>query len=125
MFKIQGVYQAPHGFQFGLNFTHQSGRPWSRQVRVSDLVGVSTTILAEPISGDRRVPDWNIVDLSLEKALNLNERTSVNLFAYGLNLTNSGINEDVLDRRGTSESFGLPTGFFPPRRLMVGAHLRF
>lgn len=125
MFKIQGVYQAPHGFQIGLNFTHQSGRPWSRQVRISDLVGVSTTILAEPISGDRRVPDWNIVDLSVEKALNLNERTSLNLFAYGLNLTNSGINEDVLDRRGTSASFGLPTSFFPPRRLMVGAHLRF
>jgi hypothetical protein len=125
LFKIQAVYDAPLGFQLGANFVHQSGRPWARQVRVSDEVGIPTTILAEPITGDRRVPDWNILDVSVQKRLKLGGSASLDLFTYLLNLTNSGINEDVLDRVGTSESFGLPTSFYPPRRLMVGAHFRF
>jgi hypothetical protein len=125
LFKVQAVYEAPLGFQLGANFVHQSGRPWARQVRVSDEVGIPTTILAEPITGDRRVPDWNILDVSVQKNVKLGGTASVSLFTYLLNLTNSGINEDVLDRVGTSASFGLPTSFFPPRRLMVGAHFRF
>ena len=125
LFKVQAVYEAPLGFHVGANFVHQSGRPWARQVRVGDLVGIPTTILAEPITGDRRVPDWNILDVSVEKSVKLGGTASISLFAYLLNLTNSGINEDVLDRTGTSASFGLPTSFFPPRRVMVGAHFRF
>jgi outer membrane receptor protein involved in Fe transport len=125
LFKIQAVYEAPLGLQFGVNFVHQSGRPWARQVSVGDLVGLPTTILAEPITGDRRVPDWNILDVSAQKDVKLGGGATFSLFTYGLNLTNSGIHEDVLDRVGTSDTFGLPTSFFPPRRLMVGAHLRF
>ena len=34
---------------------------------MSDAVGIPTTILAEPITGDRRVPDWNILDISVQK----------------------------------------------------------
>jgi outer membrane receptor protein involved in Fe transport len=125
LFKVQAVYEAPLGFTFGVNFVHQSGRPWSRLVRVTDFVGLSTTILAEPISGDRRVPDWNIVDVSAQKKVKLGGRAELDLFAHILNLTNSGIYEDVLDRVGTSATFGLGTSFFPPRRVMLGAHFRF
>jgi len=125
LFKVQGVYEAPLGFTFGVNFVRQTGRPWSRQVRVGDLVGIPTTILAEVISGDRRVPDWNIFDVSAQKKLKLGGRAELDLFAHFLNLTNSGIYEDVLDRVGTSETFGLGTSFFPPRRVMLGAHFRF
>ena len=125
LFKVQAVYEAPLGFQLGANFVHQSGRPWARQVRVSDEVGIPTTILAEPITGDRRVTDWNILDVSVQKGIKLGGTASLSVFTYLLNATNSGINEDVLSRVGTSESFGLPTSFYPPRRLMVGAHFRF
>jgi outer membrane receptor protein involved in Fe transport len=125
MGKIQAVYEAPFGFHFGLNFVHQSGRPWSRLVRVGDVVGIPPTILAEPISGDRRAPDWNIFDLSAQKNIKLGPKVELDLFAYLLNLTNSGIYEDVLDRVSTSDTFGLGTSFFPPRRVMLGAHFRF
>ncbi len=125
IFKIQAVYEAPLGFHFGVNFVHQTGRPWSRRVRVSDEAAIATTILAEPISGDRRVPDWNILDLSVQKKVKLGPKAEIDLFAYLLNLTNSGIYEDVLDRIGTSETFGLGTSFYPPRRVMLGAHFRF
>jgi hypothetical protein len=125
IFKTQLVYEAPLGLLLGVNFVHQTGRPWARQARVGDFTNLTTTILAEPITGDRRLPDWNILDVNVQKTLKLGGSTSLDLFAYLLNLTNSGVSEDVLDRVGTSDTFGLPTGFFPPRRVMLGAHLRF
>ena len=125
MFKTQLVYQGPWGLLFGANFVHQTGRPWARRVRVGDVTNLATTILAEPITGDRRLPDWNILDVNVQKTFKLGGPLSLDVFAYLLNLTNSGINEDVLDRVGTSDTFGLPTSFLPPRRVMLGAHLRF
>jgi outer membrane receptor protein involved in Fe transport len=125
LFKVQGVYEAPAGFSFGLNFVHQSGRPWSRIIRIPEFLGIPTTILAEPISGDTRVTDWNIVDLSVQKKFKLGGSAELDVFAYALNLTNQDAYEDVLDRNGASETFGLGTSFFPPRRLTLGAHLRF
>jgi hypothetical protein len=94
-------------------------------VRVSDFTNITTTILADPITGDVRLPDWNVLDVNLQKGFKLGGSASLEIFAYFLNLTNSGINEDVLDRLGTSSSFGLPTSFIPPRRIMLGAHFRF
>ena len=125
MFKTQLVYEGPWGLLLGANFVHQTGRPWARRVRVGDVTNLSTIILAEPISGDRRLPDWNLFDLNVQKRFKLGGAASLDVFAYLLNLTNSGIGEDVLDRSGTSDSFGLPTSFVPPRRVMLGAHLRF
>jgi outer membrane receptor protein involved in Fe transport len=125
LFKVQGVYEAPLGFTFGVNFVHQSGRPWSRLARVSELTQISTVILAEPITGDRRVPDWNIFDVSAQKAFKLGGTVTLDLFAHFLNLTNAGPYEDVLDRNGASDTFGLGTSYFPPRRVMLGAHFRF
>jgi outer membrane receptor protein involved in Fe transport len=125
LFKIQAVYEAPLGFSFGVNFVHQTGRPWARSVRVSDLTGISTQILADPIDGSRRVPDWNVLDLNAQKNFKLGGTVSLDLFAYFLNLTNSGTSEDVLSQDGNADSFGLPTSFFAPRRVMLGAHFRF
>jgi hypothetical protein len=125
IFKTQLVYQAPWGLLLGANFVHQTGRPWARLARVSDFTNLTTTILAEPITGDRRLPDWNILDVTLQKSFKLGGTASLEVFGYLLNLTNSGINEDVLDRVGGSTTFGLPNSFMPPRRVILGAHLRF
>jgi hypothetical protein len=124
VFKTQIVYQMPYGFLLGANFVHQSGRPWARQARVPDL-GIPTTILAEPIDGSRRLPDWNMLDVNLMKEFGLGGQAHLGLFAYALNLTNADFNEDVQSRLGTSSSFGLASGFVFPRRVMLGARLRF
>ena len=61
MFKTQLVYEFPHGFLFGLNFIHQTGRPWARTVRVPD----SRDPDHDPGRADRRhrrLPDWNMLD---------------------------------------------------------------
>lgn len=123
-FKTQLVYQLPAGFMVGVNFTHQSGRPWARQVRVPGL-GVSTTILAEKVTGDRRVGDWNVLDMRFQKEFGLGGGTNVALFGDALNLLNKDTHEGILSRLGTSSSFGVPSRFILPRRLMVGAKFRF
>jgi hypothetical protein len=123
-FKTQLIYQFPHGFLVGLNFTHQTGRPWARTVRVPDL-GIQTTILAEPIDGERRLPDWNLLDVNVTKDFTLSGRTKIGVFGYVLNATNSDVNEDVLDRLGTSENFGVASAFIYPRRVMLGARFSF
>ena len=123
-FRTQLVYELPAGFLVGANYTYQSGRPWARTVRVADL-GISTTILAEPITGDRSVGSWNLLDLRLQKSFKLGGTSDIALFADALNTFNNDAYESVLDRRGTSSNFGVSSRFLAPRRLMVGAKFRF
>jgi hypothetical protein len=123
--KTQFVYQLPKGFLLGLNLRQQSGRPWARQVRVSGVTGFSTTILAEPLDGHRRVEDQTILDLRAQKEFGLGGRANIALLVDALNLLNDGANEGIGSRRADSSSFGLPTVFIAPRRIMLGAKLRF
>ena len=124
-FKTQLVYQFPAGFLAGANFTYQNGRPFGRLIGVRDIVGVPTTIYAERIDGSRTVSDQKILDLRLQKEFRLGGTANVAFFADVLNALNDDAFEDVQDRRGTSENFGLGTEFVTPRRVMVGAKLRF
>jgi hypothetical protein len=83
-------------------------------------------ILMEPNTGDRRVADWNLIDLRIEKAFKLDSRgTNAAVFGDILNLTNSDAFESVGSRDAENSSFGLPTRFIAPRRLMIGAKIRF
>ena len=88
-------------------------------------LGITTTILAEPIDGNRRLPDWNLLDVNVNKDFTLSGRPKLSLFGYVLNATNSDIYEDVLDRNGNSENFGVASAFIYPRRAMLGARFSF
>ncbi len=124
--KVQFLYQLPAGFLIGLNFTHQTGRPWARQIDVTDLTGIPKALpLAEPIDGNRRVKDWNILDVRVQKQFNVSKEAKIGLFLDALNLTNDSAYDSVGDRLGTSEGYGVPTSFIPPRRLMLGAKFTF
>ena len=123
--KTQLVYQLPKGFLVGLNFRYQTGRPWARQVRVSSLARISTTILAERLDGHRRVDNQSVLDLRVQKDFKLGGAASLAVFADGLNLLNDGANEGVGSRRADSSAFGVPTVFIAPRRVIVGAKFHF
>jgi hypothetical protein len=123
VFKTQLVYQFPAGFLAGANFVYQTGRPYARLARVSGL-GIPTIIFAERNDGSRKVSDQYILDLRLQKDFSLGAAHFA-VFADVLNALNDDAFEDVQDRVGTSDNFGLGTEFMPPRRLMVGAKLRF
>jgi hypothetical protein len=122
--RVQFVYQFPAGFTAALNFTHQTGKPFGRRIRVPGL-GITSEIYAEPLDGERRVADWNVLDLRVQKEFRLASDVRVDVFGDFLNLTNDDAYESVGSRLGTSSSFGLPTRFIQPRRLMVGAKFRF
>ena len=47
------------------------------------------------------------------------------IFGDALNLTNSSATEGIGSRDAENGSFDLPTRYLQPRRLMVGAKIRF
>ena len=129
--KANVVYNLPFGMLIGLNFQHQTGRLWSRQVRPGGLgYPIRPRINTEANTGDRRVADWNFVDVRIQKEFKLGAG-SANVAFFGdiLNLTNSdayeGIGTGSNGRVATQSDFGDPTRFIAPRRLMVGAKIRF
>jgi hypothetical protein len=122
--KIQFVYNAPWGLMFGANYNYQTGRLWVRQARVPGL-GVRPTINLESLTGDRRVSDWNFIDLRIQKDVKFSGDANIAVFGDLLNLTNSAAFESVGSRLATVTNFGLATRFVQPRRLMIGAKIRF
>jgi hypothetical protein len=124
--KLQFLYEAPGGVTLGVNYTNQSGRPWARQIQVGGLgFPARPQIQMEVLDGSRRVPDWNLFDVRIQKDFSVGGTARLGVFGDILNLTNIAAPQGIGSRIGTSASFGLPTSFLPPRRLMVGAKFRF
>jgi hypothetical protein len=105
---------------------YQSGRFYSRQIRVPGLgFPAAVTVNMEANTGDRRVPAVELVDLRAQKQFTISGSTNVGVFLDLLNLTNSDQSEGVASTLGTSASFGSPTRFVPPRRAMFGMKFRW
>src|SRR6185436_16202283 len=99
---------------------------WARQIQVSGLgFPARPQIQTEVLDGDRRVPNWNLFDVRLQKDFSLGGSARLGVFGDFLNLTNIAAPQGIGSRIGTSSSFALPTSFLIPRRLMVGAKVRF
>ena len=127
--KAQIVYSFPWGIMAAANLQHQTGRLWSRQVRVSGLGFPSPpTINMESNTGNRRVPDVDLLDLRVQKTFSFGESgTRFDLFLDGLNMTNSDSSESVASQLGTAavSAFGVPTRYGYPRRLQLGGKVRW
>jgi hypothetical protein len=125
--KLQLVYRLPYGVMVAGNLQHQTGKPWARQVRVSGLGFPSpVTINMEEVTGDRRVPDVNLFDMRVQKEFALTgSPLRFDVFLDALNLGNSDATEGIGSPLGTSSAFGVPTKFIPPRRLQLGAKIRW
>ena len=126
--KAQLIYRLPYGFQLSGNLQHQTGRPWARQIRVGGLNFPSRpTIYMEPLDGSRRVPSLDLIDARIQKTFHVsNTGTAIDLFIDALNLTDTDVSENVLSRRGDqASSFGVASRFVYPRRLQLGARIKF
>ena len=78
--------------------------------------------------GDRRVPDVDLVDLRVQKTFTIGgSGTRLDFFLDGLNMTNSNSSEGVASQLGTAAvtAFGVPTRYTYPRRLQLGAKIRW
>jgi hypothetical protein len=125
--KAQIIYRLPLGFLVSGNLQHQTGRPWARQVRITGAGNfpANPTVYMEPLDGSRRLPSLNLIDARVQKSLKVGGPTVVDLFMDALNLTNSDTSENVLSRLGTSSSFSVPSRYIYPRRLQLGARIKF
>jgi hypothetical protein len=125
--KAQVIYRLPWNFLISGNLQHQTGRPWARQVRVAGLgFPANPTIYMEPLDGNRRVPGLNLIDARVQKSFPLGKPGfNLDLFVDALNLANNDTTENVLSRRGDVTTFGVPARYIYPRRLQLGARIKF
>jgi hypothetical protein len=126
--KAQVIYNFPWGILVSGNLQHQTGRPWARQIRVGGLGFPSKpTIYMEPLDGSRRLPSLDLIDARVQKSIPLGRPgVFLDLFIDALNLTNSDTTENVLSRRGDqADTFGVPSKYVYPRRLQLGARIKF
>jgi hypothetical protein len=81
----------------------------------------------DPLDGSRRVPNLDLIDARVQKSIPLGPGgAKLDLFLDALNLTNTDATENVLSRRGDQPStFGVPSRFVYPRRLQLGARIKF
>ena len=124
--KAQLVYRFPWGIMAAGNLQHQTGRFYTRAVRVAGLgFPAAPQINMEANTGDRRVANINLFDVRVQKEFTLARSTRFDVFLDALNLTNSDQFESVGSALGTSSAFGVATRYIPPRRLQVGAKFRW
>ena len=134
IFKLQGTYQLPWDLSLSGNYSALTGRPFARQIFVpgADIGGVlnqgGRTIFAETRDGSQRTDDINLLDLRLEKNFLISGSWNVAITADLFNVFNDNAFLDVattLSGPGTEDTFAVPSLFVPPRRLMIGAKLKF
>ncbi len=126
--KAQFVYQMPWNVMTSFNFQSQSGKPVIEEARLSSgVTGIPGTnrAVANFVDGDLRTDTWTTLDWRVEKTFTLGGTTELAAFGDFLNLFNSNANESVLDRRPGNVNYLVPSRFIAPRRLMIGAKIRF
>jgi hypothetical protein len=124
--KAQLIYRFPWGILAAGNISHQTGRFYTRAVRVSGLgFPAAPQINMEPNTGKRRVADINLFDVRVQKEFPVGKIVKFDVFLDALNMTNSAQYESVASVLGTSSAFGVATRYIPPRRVQVGAKIRW
>jgi hypothetical protein len=123
--KLQLVYRLPKDFLFSTSYSFRSGANRVRLLRVGDVTNLATEILAEERGEYGRLPNLNYIDVRLAKDFSLGPRLVLGLSLDCFNLLNLGTYEYLQSSLATSSAFNLPDGAIFPRRVMLGARLRF
>jgi hypothetical protein len=110
------------------NFSSRSGAHIVRRTRA--LRGITrlpenTPILLQPRGENGRLEDVTILDARLQKDFKFGENGSLSVFADVFNLFNSNTTEGVITSLVESESYLFPLLPVTPRRLMLGAKVKF
>ncbi len=124
-FKTQLVYRLPRGFLVSANLSFRSGGNRVRRVRVGNFTNLTTTILAQERGTFGRLPSATFLDLRLQKDFSLGNGVELSLIADVFNALNDDAYQTVVSSIATSSAFDLPDDFVLPRRVMLGAKIRF
>jgi hypothetical protein len=123
MGRASGAYVFPYAVTFSMNYEHRSGDAQARQVLFRGGQQVPSIVLnVEPI-GSLRMPNFNFVDLRVEKAFRLG---STQKLSARLNIYNV-LNSDTITERTVraGANFLRPTAILPPRMFEVAASYSF
>ena len=124
--KVQGVYQLPADFLVSANFQYRNNAHIIRRGTVEGTnIPEGTTIFLEPRGNRGRLPDVMLLDMRVQKDFKLGSQVRVSAFADLLNAFNSDVYEDVVTSRVTASTYYWPLAPVDPRRVMVGAKVRF
>ena len=120
IFRIMGSADVPRtGFMVAANFQHFRGKPWAATARVSLPQGDQRILLEPP--GSRRLSSQSLLDLRVSTRLRLGGAARVELLMDVLNVLNDTAEEALATDTLFSPTFGQPTVFMNPRRVMLGA----
>jgi hypothetical protein len=140
-FKVTGMYNAPWGINISPVYRFQAGPNYARTLVVSAPSSCACTFsaanggVASGLSGASLtsntvyVSDYNayrqdnisVIDVRVEKSVNLGSQAKVRLFLDGFNLTNKYAAETI--SYATGSAFQAPTAILGPRTARIG--LRF
>ena len=122
MFRSAVSWEVPRiGIHVAGNVQFLSGKPWAATAQISLPQG-DQRILLEP-RGTRRLPSVTMVDLRVSKMVRLGDLGRVDLLMDVLNTFNHATEEGLATDNLYSPTFGQPTVFVDPRRVMLGARL--
>ena len=127
-FKLQASYQLPLGFLVSANLSSRDGAHLvrrTRSLRSVTHVPENTPILLQPRGENGRLEDVTILDFRLQKDFRLGEKVRLGVMADAFNLFNSDTTEGVVTSLVESSSYLYPLSPVTPRRLMLGAKLKF
>ena len=124
--KVQCLYRFPGSFSASLSFSHRGGAHLVRQVRVGDITNLpGTNVYGEERGQLGRLPGITFLDVRVQRDFRLGERVRLGVFADVLNLLNDDAYQGTVSDVGTSPQYHQAYDFILPRRLMLGAKLRF
>ena len=124
IFRATGVVHLPwKGILVAANLQHFSGKPWAATAQVPLAQGQgSRRILLEP-RGSRRLSPQSLLDLRIAKTLQAGKVGKVELSLDVLNVLNDTAEEAVVFDNLFNATFGRPSQFMDPRRVMLGVRL--
>ena len=123
-----GVVHLWAGLLVAANLQHFSGKPWAATAQVMLAQGQGNRrVMLEP-RGSRRLSSQSLLDLRISKGVRVPKAGRIDLTLDALNLLNDSAEEavqtDTLSAATLSAgTFGRPTQFMDPRRIMFGARL--
>jgi outer membrane receptor protein involved in Fe transport len=123
MGRASGAYTLFYDVLVSANYELRSGNAYARQVSFTGGRQIpSITLNVEPI-GTHRMPDIKLLDLRVEKTINLSkgQRATVRLNVFNSLNANTVTSQGIL----SGPSYGIPSAILPPRTFELSASYRF
>lgn len=121
--RTTGVVHLWAGFLVAGSLQHFSGKPWAATAQVQLAQGQGNRrVMLEP-RGSRRLSSQSLLDLRISKGVRVPKAGRIDLTLDALNLLNDSAEEALASDTLAAATFGRPTQFMDPRRVMFGARL--